>query len=516
MKNNGNDQLKYSADVVVIGGGAGGLPAAATAIEAGVKSVIILERNRILGGMGRMPAGIFAVGSPVQQRMGIHHTPDDLFKIHMEYSNWMCDARLVRTWFNGCGEVIKWLEEKGLEFVVAPSGELNVAHQTPRDPIKTGNAIMNAVVKVCEDSGVKILTETRALKFLTDEQGRITDVIANRNGKEIRISGKVFIISTGPISGNKDLMKKYYPKVNFDNVRVISGLPANTGDGMIMAQHIGAADDGLISSLWIGPGDHKMSMITNNLVRRPHMIWVNKNGMRFADEGLHVLHKYFFGWLAGFAMDLQPDRTCYAIFDHNTLDKMINENADVHIMEQQFAELDDDEENLAAGIDRESGPRLNKMGSWLKKVDETLQSEAKRGILKVSDSLEGIANWMGVDPTILKETVNQYNADCHNGYDADFLKSKEYLFPISTPPFYAIKSGQGMDSAFGGIRINHRMEVLDKAIKPIPGLYAAGAITSGWLGPGFTFGGSAMGFAVFSGYSAGKNAAAYLSSIEKK
>jgi fumarate reductase flavoprotein subunit len=52
---------EFSADVVVIGGGAGGLPAAVTAAEAGAKKVTILEWNRILGGTGRIPAGFFAV-----------------------------------------------------------------------------------------------------------------------------------------------------------------------------------------------------------------------------------------------------------------------------------------------------------------------------------------------------------------------------------------------------------------------------------------------------------------------
>jgi predicted oxidoreductase len=79
--------------------------------------------------------------------------------------------------------------------------------------------------------------------------------------------------------------------------------------------------------------------------------------------------------------------------------------------------------------------------------------------------------------------------------------------PLSTPPFYAFKAGQALDQPFGGIRINHRMEVLDEALEPIGGLYAAGSGTSGWLGPGFTFSCGAMGFSVYSGYAAGKNAA---------
>ena len=82
MDSNNLTRADFSTDVVVIGGGASGLPAAVRAAESGAK-VILLERRKMLGGMGRIPAGLFAVESPAQKRLGINHTADELFNIHM-------------------------------------------------------------------------------------------------------------------------------------------------------------------------------------------------------------------------------------------------------------------------------------------------------------------------------------------------------------------------------------------------------------------------------------------------
>ena len=420
----------------------------------------------------------------------------------------MCDARLVRTWFNGSADLVRWLEDKGMVFSVADE-PLKLVHQIKDKPVKTGNAIINTLVEQCEKYGVQILTKTRAHRLLVDADGNVTGVLATQDGKDLKIHAASVIIATGPISANKDLMNRYYPNVSFEDIAIISDLPQNTGDGLIMAEEAGATKEALISSLWIGPGNHKMNMSATNVARRPHMIWVNSNGMRFTDETLFTLHPYGFAWLAGFSQDLQPGRVSYALMDHKILKDMIASGENIYDMERLASELVDDEDTMAAGIDRTTGPQLREKSAtaWLTKLDGAIQSEAEKGNVKISDSWQEIAEWIGADSSVLEATIEQYNGFCENGHDADFLKPKEWLLPLSTPPYYAFKGGQGLDEAFGGIRINYRMEVLNKELKPIGGLYAAGSGTSGWLGPGFTFGCGAMGFAVFSGYAAGKNAA---------
>jgi fumarate reductase flavoprotein subunit len=403
---------------------------------------------------------------------------------------------------------VRWLEEKGMVFNVADE-PLKLVHQIQDKPVKTGNAIVNTLVAECEKHGVQILAKTRARKLIVDAEGNVNGVTATQGDKEITINAKSVIIATGPISANKELMKHYYPHVDFTDIKIISDLPQNTGDGLIMAEEAGATPEALMSSLWIGPGNHKMNMSATNVARRPHMIWVNSNGMRFTDETLFTLHPYGFAWLAGMSQDLQPGRVSYALMDHKILEDMIEKNENIYDMERLASELVDDEDEMASGIDRTTGPQLREKSptAWLTKLEDAIAAEAEKGNVKISDSWQEIAEWIGADAAVLKASIDEYNGYCDKGHDADFLKPKEWLLPLSTPPYYAFKGGQGLDEAFGGIRINHRMEVLNKELRPVRGLYAAGSGTSGWLGPGFTFGCGAMGFAVFSGYAAGKNAA---------
>ena len=122
--------------------------------------------------------------------------------------------------------------------------------------MKTGNAIINTLADECEKLGVQILTKTRARKLLVDVEGTVTGVLATQEDKDIRIKAKGVIIATGPISANKELMSRYYPNVDFADIKIISDLPQNTGDGLMMAQEVGATKEALVSSLWIGPGNH--------------------------------------------------------------------------------------------------------------------------------------------------------------------------------------------------------------------------------------------------------------------
>ena len=107
IQSSNRDDLQ--TDVLVIGGGGSGLPAAAAALEAGAKKVTVIDKRKILGGTARMALGMFAVESPAQKRLGIHHTADECFADHIERSNWACDARLVRDWINGSGDIVRWL-----------------------------------------------------------------------------------------------------------------------------------------------------------------------------------------------------------------------------------------------------------------------------------------------------------------------------------------------------------------------------------------------------------------------
>jgi fumarate reductase flavoprotein subunit len=110
---------------------------------------------------------------------------------------------------------------------------------------------------------------------------------------------------------------------------------------------------------------------------------------------------------------------------------------------------------------------------------------------------------------VLQATVDEYNGYCEKGHDDLFVKDPKYLRPIKEPKYYAIRARTVFLGTMGGIKINHRMEVMDKKGNVIPGLYAAGYDAGGMYGDSYSIGNSSglsSSFATNSGRIAGKNA----------
>ncbi|MCA0241238.1 MAG: FAD-dependent oxidoreductase [Proteobacteria bacterium] len=511
------DEQVMQADVVVIGGGLSGLPAAVSAAEAGARKVLVLERRKLLGGTGRMVGNLFGVDSPEQRRQGIEHAADEIFDYHMERAHWRCDARLARNLIDASKDVLAWLESKGAKFqrVVASTGKYRCSHQIIDGsgeslmPL-TGNVIAQILIDECKRLGVEISLETRATQLLTDGAGTVTGVRAVQKGKAVRIDAKSVIVATGSITGNKALMKTYFPEVDFNNVRIAADLPWASGDGMIMAQDIGAARDALLTRLYVGP-DYATGNRLMILVHRPHVILVNRHGLRFVDEALVCTNDDHS--MVGSAIERQPGNQCWALIDRPTLELMVQRREVLNTFEEIFGQMASPDVfgTLEAGA--ESGPealRGRHVTAWLDGLVDELESEAKNGRVLISDSLDEIAAWIGADAATLKSQVERYNGYCERGRDGEFNKPKEWLLPLTRPPYYAVRGGQLMDSVFGGIRINHEMAVLNGEFNAIAGLYAVGIATSGWLGPSGLGGldGLCSMLSQYSGLVAGRNAAA--------
>jgi succinate dehydrogenase/fumarate reductase flavoprotein subunit len=211
------------------------------------------------------------------------------------------------------------------------------------------------------------------------------------------------------------------------------------------------------------------------------------------------------------ALHRQPDKVCYALMDDSILrfyqkEKKMYTSTDAMASVKQFGKSEGDNGEM-------KGPhRMTEaeMTAWLDTVDDDIHEEEAAGRLKIADTLDEIAQWIGCDSETLKNTVVEYNNHCRNKYDAEFLKDPQYLLPLTTPPYYAIRSYSGIDTCIGGLRTNHRLEVLNKDLYPIKGLYAAGVAVGNWLGLGYSFQGSEMSFVTYSGYAAGKNAAEFV------
>lgn len=472
-------QENLEAEVAIVGGGGAGLAAALAAAEQGA-DVIVLEKRHALGGNSALAEGLFAAESPAQKRMHIDAQRDELFKMAMDYAHWQINPRIVRAFIDKSGDTIRWLEEKGLFFDWLPNLYPNQRIRTWHCLRKRGIELIEVLVKNCEDRGVRLLREAGAKKLLTDEKGNVTGVVAATKEKELRVTAGSVIIATGGYGGNKELLKKYNPYYN-ENM-TFSGVP-NMGDGLLMAAEIGAATEGLGLVQFSGQAPHQAPEDLTAASDEPNTIWVNKKGERFIDEAAG-----FIRFESVNAVLRQPDSVCYTLFDERIKQNII-------------------EKGIIKGLGCVISP-----GTKLTGLGKTLELAAKKGSVKISNSWDEIARWIGVKPEVLKATIDEYNAYCDQGYDKIFAKDRRYLIALRTPPYYALKCYPRFLGTIGGIRINHHMEVLDQSDNPIPGLYAAGVDTGGWESDTYNviLSGTTFGFAINSGRIAGENAAKYV------
>jgi len=459
--------------LVVIGGGGAGLSAALAAAEKGCKDIVVLEKRDRPGGTTALAGGLFACESPVQAREKIDADRDYLFKRAMEWAHWrQIDPGILRAFLNKSGDTIRWLEDKGLEFDLVrlyPDQQPPVQH----NPAGNGARLIQVLAGECRDMGVRIFLNSSAEKIMRGDKGNVTGVLAAKDGEDIKIETGGVIIATGGFCGNRELFRKYFPS-SYEGM-TLSGLPL-TGDGILLAAEAGAAIADFATVIKEGPRFDLYTWPLMALEREPATIWVNKNGKRFTDEssGYHVFESVN-------AILRQPEQACYTLLDTRIKD---------------FFE--------------EKGFKLGRHVAGASGLESALQAGVEKDKIKIADSWDEIAGWIGADPEVLKETIAEYNTCCNQGHDEDFAKERKYLLPLDSAPYYAIRGLAVLLDTIGGIRINERMEVLDNQNNPIPGLYAAGVVTSGWESEVYCseLSASAFGFAINSGRIAGENALA--------
>ncbi|MBA7564974.1 Thiamine thiazole synthase [subsurface metagenome] len=477
--------IPAGTDVVVIGSGVSGLSAALTAAEGGAK-VILFEKQRSLGGTSNFFSGIFAVESAMQRERYIDYSRDEAFKNIMEYSHWRANARLVRAFVNESGETIAWMQKQGVEFIDAG---INMPH-APRTyhPVKDkGEAVVKALATSAKEKGVDIRPATPVKKILR-EGDRITGVIVEENGEDVQVTAKAVVVASGGYANNKEWIKKYS---GFDlDVNVIPfGNVGKMGDGIRMAWEVGADEEGmgvleLLRAGPAGPGFELKNPVEMAAVQTD--LWVNRHGERFCDEGIA-----FYDTSTGNANARYKEGYTFSIFDDSIKQRL-----------------------LEKGIERQLGWE-NLPGTRPVEIDKMINDALEKGTTEifVADSIEKLAGKIGIEPAVLSATVNEYNGFCEKGHDDLFAKDQKYLWPLKGPKYYAVKVRTIFLGTLGGIKINHKTEVVDKKDEVIPGLYAVGFDAGGAYGDSYSIkdsSGMSAGFAINSGRIAGKNTLTYM------
>ena len=451
-----------TADIVVVGGGAAGLSAGLVALQQG-KSVILLEKTGMTGGASAMAgAGTMATGSKWQKEDGYEDSPEKLVEDMMKNGHEKNDRATVELFANIIGTAFDWLvDENGA----------NVPYQRSGKPSRSysGEGRGAGVCKNLTDrftaAGGTLLLETPATELIVDN-GAVVGVKA-LGEKDYTINAKAVILATGGYGANDELVPDEYKKF------VYAGHAGAEGDAIAMVESLNAD---LISMELINTQPKSMirpsglGQYCNPGVGKAYALGaylVNEKGQRFTNE-------------SGNAWNLMQD---------------MKEN------EFQFLVMDQEAfDGFNAGMTGSNIYSMEDMEKWLK------DDYDGQPVVKTADTLEALAEKIGVPAEALTATAASYNAAV--GTTDEFGREIKTA-QSESGPYYAIGQHIRYYASLGGLHINDQMEVLNTAQEAIPGLYAAGEVVGGLEGDVY-MGATLFGWAVASGYNAGMIAASAL------
>jgi len=169
-------------------------------------------------------------------------------------------------------------------------------------------------------------------------------------------------------------------------------------------------------------------------------------------------------------------------------------------------ELDTRDVVSQAIVSQSTGQAFLVVNDAIVSVNASLARNIENGFGVKGETIEALAEEMGVDAQLLKETMASYAQFVEEGIDQDFGRAS-LIEPLTDGAFYAIPVIPSIHHTMGGVNIDTEARVLDTEGNQIPGLFAAGEITGGIHGTN-RLGGNALADIIVFGRIAGKSAAA--------
>jgi urocanate reductase len=493
---NGNIKWDHTADVVVIGAGVAGLPAAITARDNGA-SVIIVDENFDIGGRGILSGGRVQVGGghALQQKLGIDDTPDMIFNdwVRFDHSeSRYSDRDLIRVFADENVATYDFLIENGVEFIEKPirspdastvdrifvTKEWHIPSQVyaPRRG-RNGSGLVRRMEESARKKGVQIFLKHKMTSIVREKHnaGRVLGITTIAGSNPVNIQArKGVIIASGGHTGNVNFRRIFDPRLTEEYQQACSPYVHQGADGELAAMDIGASlwatanqtADGAAqltktrhigcrwgySSLVYEPDSpmFQQARATGLTVRDwQNMIFVNQNGKRFWNE-VDGSHQFFAAALAynGDKTKLNGGGPIWAIFDADAVAREKWKPEPPHVDPDGYFYSADTIPELSA------------------KIKNPYQKQPISG-------------------AVLQETVNRYNGFVAAGADTDFKKPSP-LYKIEKPPFYAAWTTPILHDTLTGIRTNTDSQVIDTRGELIPGLYCAGESQGGFAQHGLT------------------------------
>lgn len=494
------EDKEMTADVVVVGGGGAGLAAAVAAGSQGA-SVILIEKMGFLGGNSIVSGGIYNCPDPeLQDKAEVAGDPNALVekaiaeepvseehkalieavkadyeefkktdKTLFDSANWFAlqtwnggdkvgNLTMVKTLTGNAYDALNWLKEMGAEFEPKISHGAGSLYPRTHQGVKpNGVGYIDAFTQtLAKNEKYQCLMNTEG-KSLIVEDGKVVGVNAEtRDGAKITLrANNGVILATGGFAGNVKLREQYCQGEKWPYLG--SKLPTSnvagvTGDGIFMAEAAGAKLVNMEQIQLLHMCNPKTGATYDINRSYSNAIFVNKNGERFVREDgrRDDMSK---------AIIAQPDSVMYMLLSSES--------------------IPDPATSITLGGQTIQYLVENKVSGYVK-----------------ADSLDEMAQTLGVPADALKATVEKYNASVDSAA-ADEFGRVSYGNKLMTPPFYAYPRSPAAHHTMGGVDVDPACHALDKDGNVIPGLYCAGEITGNLHGGNRLGGNAIVDFTVF-------------------
>ncbi|GIW08108.1 MAG: flavocytochrome c [Dehalococcoidia bacterium] len=477
------------AEVIVIGGGNAGLPAAIHAVDGGAHVTVVEKTGELGGALWFTSHSISGAGTQMQQRRGIIDSPQAHFDDIWRIGHGCATPEILRVATEGAGAAIDWLEAIGVPFTHEspwqqrgrmPGHAVYGAPRTytpiPLDGIAgsgPGRQVLRALERQIDQrrDQLTIRYRTRAERLILGQDGRVTAVRVRREDRTEDLPADAVVLATGGFGANRTMLRACIP--DFPDGAISICPPHAQGDGIRLAEEAGAALVNMDMFVVVASGiaDRRAPELAIYWLMLPAArppaiagdIWVNRQGKRFIreDEVSPDAREV--------ALMAQPGCELFAIFD----------------------------EPMRRGLTEE--------------VAATTRASFEGrtpNIIFSAPTIEDLADRLGLPPPALRATVDRYNAAVDAGHDPDFGR-ESMPKRIDSPPFHGLPSAGMIFLTHGGVKIAPDARVVRTDGSVFPNLFAAGEVMGAGQVMGRAFaGGQGVGMALTFGILAGTNAAA--------
>lgn len=490
----------YDADVIVVGAGTAGMFAACSAVENGATCIAIDKTTPDIISNGIRDT-MAAIGSSQQLADGENPNKFDVINEMVRQANGYGDDRLYRLWADLSGETMDWYEARLGEAGTPFRHEIDDhTHETRFPTYEVGHSIQwegkksdkQYACSILRDygmsKGLEYHNET-SMKVLIKDGDRVVGLYAESPDGLVRYNAKKgVIVCTGGYASNEEMMKALQPESE-KLCCIRKSFPTCEGDGIKACLWAGGVMDETHAAMIFDRGGIKPNATDAS---EGKLFWmgsqpflkVDLEGNRFTNESGcydHILHTSF----------NLPHQTYCMIWDANYQDDI--KRFETHGCSRLFPHANG------------TAPVMS-----MEVVDGMNAKLMEEGYIVESDTIEGLAEKLGIPTDSLAATTARYNELADKGEDSDFGKEAFRLSHLNTPPFRGIRMHGGyLITTLDGIKIDTEMHVVDESGKAISGLYCAGDCSGGYFGNSYVnlLSGDAAGRSVTFGRYAGKLAA---------